>query len=492
MENLILGFSTATSLSNLIWCFLGATLGTLVGVLPGLGPTATISLLLPLIYKTGDPVGSIIFLAGIYYGSQYGGSITSILLKLPGEVSSTITVVDGYAMTQQGRSGAALTITALASFVGGTLATIAIALLAHPLSEIAFLFGPVEYASLMLLGILASVAVTQGSTAKGMISVCLGGFLGLVGTNISTGEIRFTAGIVYLNDGISFAVMAIGLFGLGEILYNVMNKTAGLDKPASVSSLYPTSDEIKKSIFPTFRGTVLGTILGLLPGGGATLSSFLSYAVERKVSRDPKSFGQGNVAGVAAPEAANNASSQSQFLPTLMLGLPITPIMALIISVLVMAGIQPGPAVINKNPELFWGLIASMWIGNLMLIFLNIPLVRIWVAILHIPKWLMYPAIILISVAGAYSINNSWFDVGLLIIFGMLGVFLRFLDFELAPMVLAFVIAPMFEEYFQRAMTIGDGNFRIFVDSPISVSFIVIALSLIIFSTIKKYVSNRG
>jgi TctA family transporter len=447
---------------------------------------ATISLLLPMTYGVGDPTGAIIFLAGIYYGSQYGGSITSILLKLPGEASSTITVLDGYAMTQRGRGGAALTITALASFVGGTVATLVIAMLAAPLSELAFFFGPAEYASLMLLGILACVAVTQGGLLPGLIMVALGAFLGLVGTDITTGRTRFTADIVYLTDGIPFAVMAIGVFGLAEILYNILRPDPGPGRPGEVSSLHPTLQESREAVMPAGRGTVLGTLLGLLPGGGAVLSSFLSYALEKRISRDPNKFGQGAVAGVAAPEAANNASAQSQFLPTLMLGLPVTPVMALMVAVLIINGIQPGPNVISNNPALFWGLIASMWIGNLILVILNIPLVRVWIAVLKIPRWILYPSIFAISVIGAYSINNSWFDLVLLAAFAVLGLAIRWLRFEPAPMALAFIVAPMFEEYFRRALTISRGDWWIFVERPISLTFVVMAAAIVISSVIWK------
>ena len=484
MENLLLGFATATTPINLAWCLLGVTLGTLVGVLPGLGPMATISLLLPMTYNVGDPTGSMIFLAGIYYGSQYGGSITAILLKMPGEASSTITVLDGYAMTQRGRAGAALTITAMASFIGGTVATLVIAGLSGPLSELAFVFGPTEYASLMLLGILACVAVSQSGVIAGLIMAAVGAFLGLVGTDINTGRTRFTGDIVYLTDGIPFAVMAIGIFGLAEILYNTLRRDPGPDKPESVTSLYPTAQESREAIMPAARGTLMGTLLGLLPGGGAVLSSFLSYALEKRISRRPGEFGKGVVAGVAAPEAANNAGAQSSFLPTLMLGLPVTPIMALIMAVLIINGIQPGPNVIERNPALFWGLIASMWIGNLILVILNIPLVRIWVAVLHIPRWIMYPAIVVISVFGTYSINNSWFDLVLLAVFALLGLLIKWWRFEPAPLALAFIVAPMFEEYSRRALTISRDDYMVFLQRPISLAFIVTAVILVTASMI--------
>lgn len=486
MDNLLLGFAHATTAVNLAWCFLGVVLGTLVGVLPGLGPMATISLLLPLTYGLGDPTASIIMLAGVYYGSQYGGSITAILLRLPGEPSSTVTVLDGYAMTQKGRGGAALTITALASFVGGTVATLFISLLAVPLSEIAFAFGPAEYANLMVLGVLACVALTQGSWIRGLVMVALGAWLGLVGTDVNTGQTRFTGGIIYLVDGIPFAVLAIGIFGLGEILYYIYDHKSGVSKAASVSSLYPTSSEFRQAIMPGSRGTVIGTLLGLLPGGGATLSSFLSYALEKRISRTPEQFGKGAVAGLASPEAANNASSQSQFLPTLMLGLPVTPVMSLMLAVLIMNGIQPGPNVINTNPELFWGLIVSMWIGNAILLVLNIPLVRVWVWFLRIPKPVLYPAIMIISMWGVYSLNHSWFDMVLLLVFAGMGLVLRMFDFEPAPMALAFIVAPMLEEYSRRALTVSQGDWLIFVNSPLSIGLMATTLIVLILSRIRQ------
>jgi TctA family transporter len=486
MENLYLGFETALTLTNLALCLLGVTLGTLIGVLPGLGPMTTISLLLPFTYGVGDPTGSLIFLAGIYYGSQYGGSITAILLRLPGESSSTVTVLDGYAMTQRGQGGAALTITALASFMGGTVSTVVIAVLAAPLSEIAFWFGPAEYASLMLLGMLASISITEGGFLRGLSMIGLGAFLGLVGTNINTGQTRFTADIVYLVDGISFPIMAIGIFGVGEILYNMLRRDPTPSCPAAVSSLYPTIDQCRQAIAPAGRGTLVGTVLGLLPGGGATLSSFLSYALERRISREPHTFGKGAMAGLAGPEAANNASAQSQFLPTLMLGLPITPVMSMMIAVLIINGIQPGPNVISNTPSLFWGLIASMWIGNVILVILNIPLIGVWVTVLKTPKWILNPLILVIAVFGAYSINNSWFDILLLAIFGVLGFGMRWLRFEPAPLALTFIVAPLFEEYLNRALLISNGDWITFIEKPISLMLIIVSLITVITSIVIK------
>ena len=477
IDNLIVGFTTATTISNLAWCFAGVILGTLVGVLPGLGPMTAVALLLPMVYGINDPVGSIICLAGVYYGSQYGGSITAILLKLPGEVSSTVTVLDGYALTQQGRGGAALTIAAVSSFVAGTVAALIMFHLAVPLSSLAFVFGPAEYASLMLLGMLACVAVVQDNLLKGLVMIALGTGLGMIGTDLSTGQPRFTGGLLWLVDGIPFVVLAIGLFGLGEILYNLWHIR---QPPVShVNNLYPNKTEWQQSTGPIARGTLLGTVLGLLPGGGTVVSSFFSYAVEKKLSHRPQNFGRGEIAGLAGPEAANNAAAQAGFLPTLVLGLPVTPLMSLIVAALMINGIQVGPDVIQSRPDLFWGLIASMWIGNLLLFILNIPLVGIWVKILKTPSWILYSLILTIAVLGTYSINNSWFDLLLMLLFGMFGYAARVMRFEVTPMALAFIVGPMFEEYFNRALSLNHGDAMIFVERPISAMLLLMALSIL-------------
>jgi putative tricarboxylic transport membrane protein len=485
MDNLILGFSTAFDVYNLLWCFFGVLLGTLVGVLPGLGPTTTIAILLPLSYHIGEPISTIIFLAGIFYGSQYGGSITCILLKIPGEASSTVTILDGYPMSQKGRAGAAITITAMASFLAGTVAAIIIALLSKPLLKITFLFGPWEYAGLMLLGILACIMVTQGNLWKGILMTMLGGFLGLIGTDVLTGKYRFTAGSIYLIDGISFITLTVGIFAISEALFNLMTLSIE-NKIIKIKSLYPTKEEIKESIMPAIRGTFLGSLLGLLPGGTAVLSSFLSYALEKRLSNKPNEFGKGAIAGIAGPEAANNAAAQTNFLPTLMLGIPITPIMSLIISILMIQGIQPGPNVINNNPTLFWGLIASMWIGNIFCLALNIPLIKLWVLVLRIPKLLLHISVIGVSIIGVYSINHSWVDIFLILIFGIIGLLARYKNFSLAPLVLAFVVVPMFEEYFNRALLISNNNLMTFIERPISLFLLLLTFSLIIINLFFK------
>jgi len=486
LNNLLLGLATAASVNNLLFCLAGVTLGTVVGVLPGLGPMAALSILLPITYHLGDPVGAIIFMAGIYYGTQYGGSTTSILMKLPGEASSVVTTLDGYAMTQRGRGGAALAIAALASFLGGTVATLLIALIGEPLAEVAFLFGPAEYTALMIMGLVASVSLSQGSFVKGLGMVLLGVLLGSVGTDINSGMIRFSLGIPQLTDGISFGIIAMAMFGLAEILYNSLHERHQSVIVPKLRELYPTRQELKESVNPAVRGTILGSILGLLPGGGAILSSFASYALEKKISKTPEQFGQGAVAGVAGPEAANNAGAQTGFIPMLSMGLPVTPIMALMAATLIIHNIQPGPQVMTSNPALIWGLIVSMWIGNALLVVLNLPLVGVWVSLLKIPKKILYPMIVIVCAVGAYHINNSWFDVMLLIPFALIGYVLKALDCEPAPLAMGFVVGSMFEEFFRRAMSISQGNFLIFVEKPISLTFLILTAILLLFAVFWK------
>jgi putative tricarboxylic transport membrane protein len=487
LNNIVSGFGVAITMINLLWCFIGVMLGTLVGVLPALGPLAAISILLPITYGMSDPITAIIFISGIYYGSQYGGSTTAILLKIPGEISSTVTTIDGNQMTQKGRGGAALAIAALASFFAGTVATLIIAVLAKPLSEVAFLFGAAEYAALMLLGLIAAVSLSCRSLLKGLAMVLIGILLGLVGADVNSGATRFTLGIPELTDGISFAILAMGVFGLGEIIYNTFHEKKIKAIIPSLKELYPSKQEIKQSAMPTLRGTFLGSILGLLPGGGAIMSSFVSYAVEKRISKNPQEFGRGAVAGVAAPEAANNAGAQTSFIPMLSLGIPTTPVMALIVAVLILHGIQPGPQVISNNANLFWGLIASMWIGNFMLLLLNLPLVGMWISVLRISWKMLYPIILLICVIGAYYINNNWFDVLLLVPFALLGYIFRLLDCEPAPLAMGFVVGALFEEYFRRALVISRGDWMVFLIRPLSLSFILIACILIITSLLLKY-----
>ena len=480
LNNIIFGFSVAASVTNLLWCFIGVTMGTLVGVLPALGPLAAVSILLPIVFNISDPVTGIIFLAGIYYGTQYGGSTSAILLNIPGEISSTVTTIDGNQMARKGRAGAALSIAAMSSFFAGTVATIIIALLAQPLAKTAFLFGAAEYGALMLLGLFAAVTLNHGSMLKGISMVFVGILLGLVGSDINSGVVRFTLGIQQLTDGIPFAILAMGLFGLGEIVYLLFHVRENNKITTTFSDLYPTKKEMKESLMPALRGTFLGSILGLLPGGGAIMSSFASYAVEKKISKKPEEFGRGAVAGVAGPEAANNAGAQTSFIPMLSLGIPTTPTIAIILAVLIIQGIQPGTTVIAKHPDLFWGLIASMWIGNFMLLLLNLPLVGLWVSILKISWKILYPIIILICLTGAYYLNKSWSDVLLLLPFALLGYVFKRLDCQPASLIMGFVLGALFEENVRRALIISRGDWLVFLTKPISLAFIVVTCVLLI------------
>jgi TctA family transporter len=480
LNNIVSGFSVAVSVTNLLWCFIGVTMGTLVGVLPALGPLAAVSILLPIVFNIADPVTGIIFLAGVYYGTQYGGSTTAILLNIPGEISSTVTTIDGNQMARKGRAGAALSIAAMSSFFAGTVATIIIALLSQPLSKTAFFFGAAEYGALMLLGLFAAVSLNHGSMLKGIAMVFVGILLGLVGSDVNSGVVRFTLGIQELTDGIPFAILAMGLFGLGEIVYLLFHERKDNKIITTVDNLYPTKKEMKESLMPTLRGTFLGSILGLLPGGGAIMSSFASYAVEKKISKKPEEFGRGAVAGVAGPEAANNAGAQTSFIPMLSLGIPTTPTIAIILAVLIIQGIQPGTTVMTKHPDLFWGLIVSMWIGNFMLLLLNLPLVGLWVSILRISWKILYPIIIVICLTGAYYINKSWFDVLLLLPFALLGYIFKRLECQPASLIMGFVLGALFEEHVRRALVISRGDWLVFLNKPISLAFIIITCILLI------------
>lgn len=475
-----------------MWCLAGVTLGTLVGVLPGLGPIAALSILLPFTYGLSDPVTVIIFLAGIYYGTQYGGSTTAILLNLPGETSCVVTSLDGYAMTCKGRGGAALSIAALSSFLAGSIATVAVALLATPLSQLALWFGSAEYAALMVLGMVASVILIQGSILNGLAMICLGALLGTVGTDTQTGLVRFAADIPELADGFNLAVLVMGMFALGEICYNILHIASRKLASPTLRSLYPTRKELSRSWPAAGRGTALGMILGVLPGGGALISSFASYALEKKISSDPGTFGRGDPAGVAAPEAANNAGAQTSFIPMLSLGLPINPIMALMLGALVMAGIQPGPQVLESNSALFWGLVVSMWLGNLFLLILNMPLIRVWVYLLQIPRSMLYLLIIGVCVFGAYWINNNWFDVWLLMPFAVLGYFFRRIGCEPAPLIMGFVVGAPFEDALRRTLTISGGDWMIFWDRPLSLTFLTISVIMIAAGLFFKSQTSRN
>jgi len=488
LQNLALGADAALTPINLLYCLGGVFLGTLIGVLPGLGPVATIAMLLPATFAL-PPVSSLIMLAGIYYGAQYGGSTTAILINLPGESSSVITALDGYAMARKGRAGVALTTAALGSFFAGSVATFLLALFAPPLAEIALKFGPAEYFSLMVLGLVASVVLAHGSLLKAIGMIVVGLLLGMVGTDVNSGVPRFTFETPDLADGIGFVVVAMGMFGLGEIIKNLEDESERAVFIKSVTGLMPTKQDFKDMVAPILRGTTLGSALGILPGGGAMLSSFAAYSLEKKISKNSAMFGKGAIQGVAAPESANNAGAQTSFIPMLTLGIPSNPVMALMIGAMIIQGIQPGPAVMTEQPQLFWGIIVSMWIGNFFLIVLNLPLIGMWVRMLTIPYHILFPGILVFCSIGVYSLNNNAFDVYLMAGFGVLGYIFAKLECEPAPMLLGFILGPMMEEYLRRAMTLSRGDPTVFVTRPISAIMLglaVAALIVVLLPSIRK------
>ena len=478
LANLALGFSIALDPVNLLYCFVGVLLGTLIGVLPGIGPTATIAMLLPITYAL-SPATSIIMLAGIYYGAQYGGSTTAILINLPGESSSAVTAIDGYRMAREGRAGPALATAALSSFFAGTVATVLLATLAPPLARVALKFGAAEYFSLMVLGLVCSVALAHGSIVKALAMIVLGLLLGQVGRDVYTGDERYTFNFLELADGINFVAVAVGVFGIAEILRNLESETDRAPVIRKVSGLMPTRADLKAIVAPVLRGTALGSILGILPGGGAVLSAFAAYTLEKKISKTPERFGKGAIEGVAAPEAANNAGAQTSFIPMLTLGIPANPVMALMIGALTIKNIIPGPDVATEQPALFWGVIASMWIGNLMLVLLNLPLVGLWVKLLTIPYYLLFPAIAAFCAIGVYSINGNAFDLYAVALFGLLGYTLIKLGCEPAPLLLGFVLGPMLEENLRRAMIISHGDPTVFVTRPLSAALMFVSVCVL-------------
>jgi putative tricarboxylic transport membrane protein len=479
LSNLWLGLETALTFWNLVYCMVGVLLGTAIGVLPGLGPVATIAMLLPVTFGL-PPVSALIMLAGIYYGAQYGGSTTAILVNLPGESSSVVTALDGYQMARQGKAGKALATAAIGSFFAGTVATVLLAVFAPPLADLALRFGPAEYFSLMVLGLVASIVLAHGSLLHAFGMIILGLLLGLIGTDVNSGTTRFTFGLPQMADGIGFVIVAMGVFGLGEIIGNLENETSRTVMMKTVTGLMPTRQDLKRIAAPVLRGTVLGSMLGILPGGGAMLASFAAYTLEKKVSRHPEQFGKGAIEGVAGPESANNAGAQTSFIPMLTLGIPSNPVMALMIGAMIMQGIQPGPSVMTEQPVLFWGLIVSMWIGNLFLLVLNLPLIGLWVRMISVPYHFLYPAILVFCAIGVFSLNNATFDVYLMAIFGFLGYIFRKLDCEPAPMLLGFILGPMMEEHLRRAMLISKGDATVFLSRPISATMLVLALILLV------------
>jgi len=479
LSHLALGFETALSLQNLLYAFVGCLLGTLIGVLPGLGPSTTIAMLLPITY-TLPPVAALIMLAGIYYGSQYGGSTTAILVNLPGESSSVVTAIDGYQMARKGRAGAALATAGISSFIAGCFATLVIAAFAIPMSELAFKFGPAEYFSLMVLGLVGAVVLASGSLIKAIGMILVGLALGLVGTDVNSGVARYSFDIPELTDGINFVAVAMGVFGFAEIIANVEQREHRETFTNKVTSLFPTKDDFRRMLPAAARGTGLGTVLGMLPGGGATLSAFAAYTLEKKLSSRAAEFGQGAIEGVAGPEAANNAGSQTSFIPLLTLGIPSNVVMALMVGAMTIHNIQPGPQVMTSNPELFWGLIVSMWIGNAMLIVLNLPLIGVWVRLLKVPYRFLYPAILVFCCIGVYSINNNVFDVYMTAGFGVIGYLFARFAMEPAPLLLGFVLGPMMEENLRRALLLSRGDFSTLVTRPLSLSLLIATLVLLV------------
>jgi len=490
LEHLFLGFSVALSPENLAYAFGGCLLGTLIGVLPGIGPVPTIALLLPITYIL-PPVAGLIMLAGIYYGAQYGGSTTAILVALPGETSSVVTVLDGHQMARNGRAGAALSIAALGSFFAGCVATLIVAAFATPLVKLSFKFSSAEYFSLMVLGLVAAVVLASGSITKALAMIVLGLLLGMVGTDINSGIARYDFGLPALQDGVDFAIVAMGVFGLAEIMKNLEIRGNSTKITERLGSLYPNQQEIRQAGPAVLRGTAIGSLLGILPGAGTVLSSFASYTLEKRMSRKPASFGTGAPAGLAGPESANNAASQTSFIPLLTLGIPGNAVMALMIGAMTIHSIQPGPQVMSSHPELFWGLIASMWLGNLILVVLNLPLVGLWVKLLKIPYYLLFPAILVFCAIGVFSVNLNTFDVVLLALFAVAGYVLSRLNCEAAPLLLGLVLGPMLEENFRRTLIVSRGDFSIFLTRPISLGLLLTALVLVIAVAIPSVRNKR-
>ena len=478
-NNLALGFSVAFSLQNLWFCFVGCFLGTLIGVLPGIGPLATIAMLLPITFNV-PPVSALIMLAGIYYGAQYGGSTTAILVNLPGETSAVVTCMDGYQMARQGRAGPALGIAALGSFFAGCVCTLIIALFGPPIAEMALKFGAPEYFSLMLMGLVTAAVLAHGDMIKSLAMVCLGLLLGVVGTDVNSGMARYSFGIAELTDGIGFIVIAVGVFALGEIMANLGDPEERQVFTSKVKNLWPTWADIKQSSGAIVRGTAIGAFFGVLPGTGPAIAAFSSYMVEKKIAKDPSRFGKGAIEGVAGPESANNADAQCKFIPTLTLGIPASAVMALMLGALTIQGIAPGPQVMTQKPDLFWGLIASMWIGNAMLVILNLPMIGLWVSLLKVPYRILFPCIMAFSCIGIFSVNNSSFEIYLTAFFGVIGFLWMRFEMQPAPMLLGFVLGPLMEENLRRALLISRGDPSVFFSRPISLGFMIATILILI------------
>ena len=476
--------------ANLLLCFMGCLIGTLIGVLPGVGPIATIAMLLPVTYSL-PPVGALIMLAGIYYGAQYGGSTTAILVNIPGEATSVVTALDGHQMARQGRAGTALAIAAIGSFIAGTVATLVIAAIGQPMQKVALLFGPADYFGLMVLGLMFAVVLARGSVPKAIAMIVLGILLSTVGTDLETGEERLTFGWSEISDGIDFAVAAMGIFGFAEVLKNLETPEAREVVKGRISGLLPTGAEMRQSLPPIARGTLIGSILGILPGNGAVLGPFASYSLEKKLAADPSRFGNGAIEGVAGPESANNAGAQTAFIPLLTLGIPPNAVMALMLGAMTIKNIIPGPEVMTKNPDLFWGMIASMWIGNVMLLVINLPLIGLWVRLLKVPYRLLFPAIVLFCCIGIYSINNNPIDVYLTAAFGFIGYAFIKLGFEATPLLLGFVLGRLMEEKMRQALQISRGNFLTFVNEPLCAVLLASATILVILASLPSLRRGR-
>jgi putative tricarboxylic transport membrane protein len=490
LGNLAFGLSVALTWQNIVYCFLGCFLGTLVGVLPGIGPVATVAMLLPFTFNLG-PAPALIMLAGIYYGAQYGGSTTAILVNIPGESSSVVTTLDGHQMARRGRAGPALGIAAIGSFIAGCIATLVVAYFAPPLAELALKFGPAEYFSLMVFGLIAAVVLARGSVLKAIAMVCFGILLGLVGTDVNSGTIRFAFGQDELTDGIGFVALAMAFFGITDVVVNLEHTDKTDVYGDRLGSVLPSWQDLRVSFWSIARGTALGSILGILPGGGALLASFAAYMFEKKIAKPPRHFGEGDIRGVAAPESANNAGAQTSFIPMLTLGIPSNPTMALMIGALMIQGIAPGPQVMTERPELFWGLVASMWVGNLMLLVLNLPLIGLWVKLLAVPYRLLYPAIFVFCCIGVYTVDNKIFDVYALAALSAVAYVLLKLDCEPAPLILGFILGPMMEEQMRRAMMINFGDVTVFVTRPLSAAFLIAAAGMMLLIALPSLRAKR-
>ena len=479
-SNLYIAFSVAAQPANLFFCFIGVLIGTLIGVLPGIGPVATISLLLPSTYQI-TPVSALIMLAGIFYGAMYGGSTTSILVNIPGEAASVVTCLDGYQMARKGRAGPALGISAFGSFIAGSLATFFIMLIAPPLANMALRFGPPEYFTLMFFGLTVLTYLASGSMIRALMMACVGIFLGTVGTDTISGLERFTYRSYTLMDGLGLVPVIMGLFGISEVLLNIDEQSTQRDiYKTKLSNLLPNREDWRRAIFPILRGGVIGFFLGILPGGGAVIASFGAYAIEKRISKHPEKFGQGAIEGVASPESANNAASQGAFIPLLTLGIPANVVMAILLGALLIHGIKPGPLLMKQHPDLFWGVIGSMYLGNVMLLILNLPLIGIWVKILKIPYPILFPLILLFCLIGCYSLNNNVYEILIMVLFGIVGFLMKKFNYEGAPLILAFVLSPLMENALRQSLIMSHGSFAIFFTRPIALVFLIVALFLLI------------